>query len=99
MNEAYQHGLDVMANHAMSDIEFNPKNTINCLAYSVALFVPFKQARDNMHTLVDRVANELGRSQQKLGFNYGYAVVLPSKRTEGIPPASVHIDILCDGIG
>jgi len=60
---------------------------------------PFAQARRNMHTIVDRVAENLGMPKQKLGFTYGYAVVMPSKRTEGALSANVDRDILCDGIG
>jgi len=60
---------------------------------------PFWQARENMHTLLERVANNLDMAKQKLGFTCGYAVVLPSRRTEGVLPANVDRDILCDGTG
>ena len=60
---------------------------------------PFEQARRNMHTLIEKVATEIGRPKQKLGFNFGYAVVLPSKRAEGSLPAKIDPAILCDGSG
>ncbi len=58
---------------------------------------PFEQARGNMHTIVRRVADNLGMPRQQLGFTYGYAVVLPSTRTEGTLPSNVDPAILCDG--
>lgn len=51
-----KYSSDIIKFNAFTDIEFNPKKSINCQAYSAALFVSLKARNELDHLLENRLA-------------------------------------------
>src|SRR5262245_45585687 len=75
-------------------IEYDPERGYRRRETGEPLRSPFEQARDNMHALVGRIAEQAEFRGQGLPFVRGYAVVLPHCNWSGQLPADVQPEML-----